>query len=477
MRYRISVFLTALILLSAFACACTGGMAKNEGTRLSGNVARIYEREARTSHFAIDGDILPDEVKGMAYMSTSADGETSLAWVNSTLYFVSEKGVDKLGSGIETAEISFDGRIAVWQDGQSVYRYTLEDRGIKEILTGVERLIQLSISPDSSTMLCTVLPEGAAEGQYVTTIFEGDTSRELSRSMICFAVSNDASIMYYYDMETRAFTVRSGDEVYAISKNCSATTNYNFTRDLSEVTYDDVSGLNHLFCLDTKADTTLGRGFGVTEKTDVFSISTITVFTYINDVTSFRGGLWSERHTEDERTYYDIGYINSAGEISWLAKDAVQYKTSPDQSKVIYIDPFKKLVEVKALGSKTKTLANDAASFDMSGDIIYYVSAANSLFALKGSSAAKKVAGQVKSYAALNGVCAFITEDGSLHYAEYTKVSDVAGVSSAVRFDKRASMLILYANESEYADGTAIYDAYLSKDAKTFTLAFNGVEP
>lgn len=478
MRYRITALLLALLMISAAFCACTGGSTvKNEGGRLKSNIARIYEREPRKSHFAVDGELIEGDVTGMAYMSTSAFGDNSLAWVSSNLYFVSAKGIDKLGSGIETAEISFDGRIALWQDGSSVYRYCVDDRSITEIMTGVGSVVQFSISPHSSTMLCTAVMADDPAEQYVTTIFDSEGSRELSRSMICFAVSDDAKLMYYYDMETKALTVKQGDEVYPISKNCSASTSYNFTRDLKELTYDDASGTNHLFCLEGKRDTTLGGGFGITEKTDVFSISTVSYYTYINDMDTFRGGLWSAKYTVDNIVSYDVGYINAAGEISWLVKEAVSYEVQPDQSRVVYTDALGRLVSVNSMGGRAKQLATDVNDFELCGGNIYYLSAANTLFMIKGVGKPAKVAGGVADFAVLGDTCAFITSDGGVHYAKLAKVTDVDGISSAVRFDRRVSMLILYTNESVDEEGLKLYDAYLSKDGKSFTPAFTGVQP
>lgn len=479
MKKQVIALLIAFLMLIASLCACSG-TAKNEGSRLASNVARMYENSERKSHFMLDAQKIEGEVPGMAFMSTSAFGDTSLAWVGSTLYFVSSKGIDKLGTGIETAELSFDGRVALWLDGGTLYKYCVDDRSTTPLVEGLESIVQISISPKSETILCTVVYANEDGGEYVTLICDKDGVKEYSHSMICFAVSDDADIVYYYDMTEKALTVKQGDEAYAISTNCNSATNYNFTRNLKELTYSDADGLNHLFVLDTKADTTMGSGFGVTEKTDVFSISTITFFTYINDIDSFRGGVWMERRTVDGSYVYDLGFINSAGEVNWLVQNAVQYFVTPDQSRIIWLGLLDKLSSTRVSNGKTVELAGDVYSFDTTADgsRVYYLTMAKSLFTVKGTGKAQKAAASVMDYAVMGDVCAYITEDGALHYANAANTYDVADITKAASFDKRAGMLILYANQKDGDDGeTYVYDAYCSADGMNYSLAFGDIEP
>ena len=244
---------------------------------------------------------------------------------------------------------------------------------------------------------------------------------------------------------------------------------------------NDKDGLNHLFCLDTKKDTTMGSGFGITEKTDVFSISTVTCYTYINDIDSFRNGVWMERRTVESSYVYDLGYINSAGEVDWLVKDSIQYYVPQDQSRIIWLSPMSRLSTTAVPSGKTVEIAQNAVSFDAlaDGSRVYYRTAADSLFTVKGSGSAKKVASSIADFAVIDGVCSYITSDGAVHYAEGTNVTDVSSVTAAVRFDKRAGMLILYANQQEGAgeDAVYVYDAYCSANGREYTLAYSDVEP
>ncbi len=482
MKNRTIALLLAVIMTAALClCACTPGVT-NDGTRVKDNVARMYERTERKSHFLLNDKKIEGDVTGMAFMSTSAFGDKSLAWVgSSTLYFVSENGVDELGKGIEIAEISFDGRVALWLEGDKLYKYCVDDRSKTVLAEGLDSVVQFSISPNSKTILATVVYSGENSGKYVTLKCDDSGVNEISRSMICFAVSDDGNLMYYYDQETKSFTVKEGDEIYAISGKLSSVTNYNFTRDLREVTFNDAEGVNHLFRLDSKKDTTLGSGFGITEKTDVFSISTVNFYTYINDIDTFCNGVWNERRTVDESYVYDIGYIDGDGEVTWLVKEAVKCYVPQDQSKVIWLSPMARLNVTNVKTGKTTELAQDAASFDctLDGSRIYYVSMADSLFTVKGTGKAQKVSGAVAEYAVMGGVCAFITEDGALHYAEGSKVKNVDSISNAVRFDKRVGMLIMYANQQPGVgeEDVYVYDAYTSVNGVDYTLAYHNVEP
>ena len=468
----------ALALVFALTAALAGLLAcsaEPKTNRLANNVARVYEYNERTSHFYLNDRQIGDDVPGKAYMLTSADGATSLAWVGSTLYFVSEKGTDKLASGIETAELSFDGRVAIWLEEGCVKRYCLDDRSVTVLEEGVSNLIQVSISPKSETILFTV--NYAEDSEYVTLIADGSGVREFARGNVYFAVSDDASIIYFYDAKTSGFSVQNGDELYLISKNCSAATNYNFTRDLSEATYTDVNSVNHLFVLSTKADTELGTGFGITEKTDIFSISTISFFTYINDVDSFRSGLWSLKRNIDTSEVYDLGYIDDKGEVEWLAKDAVDYAAVPGGKRVVWVSLLSDLYSAGA-SSKAKKLASSVDRFVAAdGNTVYYTNTNGVLYCVKGTGSPKRVADNVTRIAAVGGKCVFITADGGLHTAEGAKITEHPEITNAVRFDKRAGMVILYANEQAPDDDTLLYDAYITADGETFALAYHGVEP
>ena len=469
----------AAAMLAAFAgCQKTGA---NAGGRLASNICRIYEHDARKSHFMLNDIPIEGDVTGMAFMETSAEGRTSLAWVGTNLYFVSEKGIDKLASGVDTAEISFDGRVAVWLDAGQVKKYCVDDRSTTVLAEGVAKLVQCAISPNSKTMILDVIYDGDEEETNVSLLCNEQGVEEYSRSIICFAVSDDADIVYYYDGETRGFTVKQGDEVYLISKKLKGTSSYNFSRNLREVTFDDSNDVNHLFCLDTKNVTDLGSGFGYTEKSDVFSISTITYFTYINDIESFRSGFWTARTNVEDKYYtYSLGYIEDSGEIRWVVNDAAKTMVQPDQSRAVWKTSEGSLMSIEAkAGASAVKLADNVASFDSSADgsRVWYTDNGGMLYTVKGAGKSEQIMSGVQTFASIGDTCAVIGTSGRLYYVAGSKKTDVDGISGCVRFDKRAGMLIMYANESKADDDTTVYDAYISGDGKTFKLMYHGVEP
>ena len=91
------IALALAVLMAAYFTGC-GGTKAGVGPRVMHNVARFYSPAERQSVFAIDGKRVDGSVTGRAEMTNSARGDTSLAWVDSTLYFVSEKGIDALWS-------------------------------------------------------------------------------------------------------------------------------------------------------------------------------------------------------------------------------------------------------------------------------------------------------------------------------------------------------------------------------------------
>ena len=470
---KLKSIITAVLAVLMAACLCgCGGAKAGTGPRVMHNVARFYYSNERKSVFAVDGKLIDGSVTGMAEMTTSARGDTSLAWVDSALYFVSEKGVDSLGTGIGTAEISFDGRIALYQEGNELKLYRLEDRSITVIDSGIASIVQFAVSPSGSSIAYTCAYEGAEE-QFSTALYKDGAKEPLlagGRAAI-MAISDDAARIWYFDLDKNALCVTDGGDTIVVSSDVGPDANYNFTNDLGEVAFNTSDGMNHLYRLASKSETELGTGFDFTLKTDVFSISTVTFFTFINDVSTFTDGLWQKRVRSDDGTLYSVGFIDGDGNIAWLAENAASCGALADGSRVIWVIGGQ-LYSTDMEGNNTK-LASDVDEFFISesGNDVYFLSE-DVLYHVSGEKRPERIGEGVIDAAVRGNVCVYVTEGGELKAAKGNSLR--AMNFGAVSLDARSGQMIAYADPRTDGD-TTLYKAYISADGLEFTEIGDGI--
>ena len=473
-----------LILSSLLVLSACGAKKAEVGAKLSTNIARCYTPGNRESRFAVNGSPLDGSVIGKAYFDTSADGKAALAWVDTVLYYVSvNNGVESLGAGISTAELSYDGRLAFFLMDGKIYMFSAETHESAVLEEGVSAMTQLAVSPGSINVFYTAEYENGA----VRTMRYADGSLSVyweDANKVVLAVTDDAKALYYFDKK-EGFCVEVDGEARVISKDCGAATNYNFNADLSEVifstndkSYNDPeaeAGSDEIFYrLSDGRTTNLGKGFGYTLKTDEFSISKITLFSYINNIKTFTNGFYLFRQTIEDNYIYSVGLIDGKGEMNMLCENAVDYQASPDGSRVVWLTTG--VLHATDTSGRTKELANNVLDFKLSedGKYAYYITGANSLFRVSMSGKEKKLDSSVSSLACVGAVCVYIKDDGELWYADGK--TRVKALDNASRLDRRAGHLLVYSNESE-ENGTKIYTLHFSTDGKTFNWFADGVEP
>lgn len=472
----------ALILIAAMTAAFGAcGVKVEYGPKLESNTARVYTAGDRLSSFVIDGVKIEGTVPGTASMDNAADGRTSLANVdNSVVYFVSEQGVDPLGTAVFSEEISFDGRTACYLEGNKLMRYTLDTRSAEPILEGVFSVAQLAISPHGQTVAMT----GVLEDEGVTTavfiigkdgakrVFEGE-----ERSVI--AITDDGSVYYTLDRKDKTLCVFSDGEKHTISSDIGGASVFNFTSDLSELCYYTAGGVNRLFKLADKSDTELCTGFGYTAKTDRYSISWGEAPVYINDVTSFINGLFLCRSGQEGGYTWDLGVLSAKG-IKWIVKEAEDYSVIEEKNCVVWISGGK--LQRTGFGGKTKLLAENAVDMAVAetGDI-YYRSDAKSLFVIKNFKKPVKLDSGVSSIAGCGKYCFYIKDKpigggaetaGRLFRTEGAEGTDMQ--VNAALFGKRSGHLLIYA-DPEKTEGELLYRLLFTHDGEAFTAEFAGV--
>ena len=472
-RFIRPVALAAAILLALPLAAC-GGRKADVGPRLEHNTARFYSPSERVSRFTIDCEPVPGKAKGRAFMETSARGNTGLAWVDTAVYFVSAAGVDALGTGIAAAEISFDGGKALFLDGNALKLYSVDTRASQTIDSGISSIVQFAFSPSDESIAFTAYYEYAPETIRTKLYKDGQLTEPFAgRSVIVLAVSDKADIIWYREFAGGEVCVECGGERTVVSENCGADANYNFTNDLREAAFNTSDGMNHLWRLDTKTSSELGEGFDYTLKTDVFSISTKTLFTYINDVDTFTDGFWQKRVRNGNGYLYSIGFIDGSGNIKWLAESAECAAAAPDGSRAAWVKGG--LLYSTDLEGKNTRLASEVDSiafsddpgelFFTSGDVLYFV---------KDLSRPERISSGVAQYEVMGGRCVFVRGDGALCCADSSKAEEL--MSGFASIEKRAGQLLAYADPVSEGDQT-VYKAYVSPDGRSFTLVGEGIQP
>ena len=471
---RIVVITAALALILAFSAGSFGCAKKAEvGPRVMHNVARVYKTDLRESSFVIDAKPVEGSVKGVAYMDSAADGKTSLAWVNDTVYFVSEMGVDKLGESISCAEISFDGKKALFLDGTELKLYSLETRRSEPVESGISAITQLAISPSGSCFAYTCSHEGDAASN-VTKLWKDGAFRELFTDMraTVIAVSDDGQTVYYFNNGEGKFCVDSPEGTREISDSCGAETNYNFTNDLSEAAFNTTDGKWRLFRLAEGSVAELDEGFEFTLKTDVYSMNMTSVFVYINDVKTFTEGLWLKRVKYEDVYAYSVALMDASGKLSWLFETASDYCAAPDGSRVLWLAGGQ-LYSTDMKGENTQ-LAADVSEFKLTDDgaKLYYISGGTLYLSARGTP--KRVDAGVEDFETIGGVCVYVKDDGSLMRANGAASEKL--LDNAAYIEKRAGQLIIY-TDAETVNDTKLYKAYFTADGAELALMGERVKP
>ncbi|MBR3381552.1 MAG: hypothetical protein IKG85_00730 [Clostridia bacterium] len=460
-------------LIAAALAGCSGG--GSAGPVLSHNIARLYFPDERVSRFVLDGGLIEGSVPGKALMDTSADGRTSLAWVDTAVSFVSAEGAEALGTGISAAEISFDGRKAVWLDGNELKLYSAETRKTEVIASGVEKLTQAAISPQSECMAFTLRFEG--EDADVCRLFRAGELTELlpDERATVLAVSDDGSLVYYLVAATGEFRVRRGEESVTVFDSCGGATNYNFTNDLKEAAFNGEDGVWRLWRLEDGSLTELGGGFQFTLKTDIYSMNLITAFVYINDVETFTNGLWLKRVKANDSYEYTVCFMDGKGDLRVLAENADAYAASPDGS-CVYYTAGGELFRAKVNGG-TERIASMVNDFCLTedGKNLYFIDGASEVELYTGSGRPERViAGEVSSVSAIGsrGLC--IKADGTLWSLRGAKTEKL--LDNASYMDKRSGQLMVYADETE-VEGASLYSVYFTTDGASLSLLGERVMP
>ena len=465
--------LLLIICLLLPLCGCRG---KKAEPQLAHNVARLYTPLTRESRFALDAKLIEGSVPGKAYMDTSADGRAALAWVDTAVWYVSEKGVEKLGTGIASAELSFDGRLALWQDGGALMLLDGKTGERKTLDTGIGTLVQLAVSPKSESVMFTAVYSGDLT-QKVTKLYREGKLTEMfeGRGATVLAVSDDADTVYFLEGQKAEFKVSEGGKETVISSEVGAASNYNFTNDLSEAAFGREDGTWQLFRLKTGESADLGDGYQFTLKTDIYSMNMITAFVYINDTDTFTNGFWVKRGRDANDNYiYTICLMDENGGLTRIAGDVREYAAAPDGSGVYYnAEGVVSFADIKGETKEIFPMASGLALTD--GGVLYSLNAAFGVSVYDGAEKSVELpGGDAASVSAIGSVGLAIDADGALYSLNGTKITKL--MDNVTRMDKRWGQLIIYANETEI-EGEKLYDVYMTADGKKLELMARSVMP
>ncbi|MCR5611786.1 MAG: hypothetical protein K6F68_08185 [Clostridiales bacterium] len=472
MKKAMALFLALAALFALTACARKA----ETGKMIKDNIARVYTPGTRESFFVKNGEMLAGSVVGKLFFTTAADGNSALGWVDTVLYFIDEKGPVLLGTGISTAEISLDGRLALYVMENDLYMYSRDTRESKVVDSGIDSIYQFAVSPHSGCVMFTATYQDAPEELRTKLYKDGTLTTVIEKeNSVVMAVTDDANRFWYSDMSGSLIVSENGQKK-TVATGCGAGSNYNFTVGLDEVTFTADDDTQYFYRLRDDKLIKLGTGFGYTLKTDLFSISDVTVFCYINDVETFTNGLFLFDPTDGN--VYSVGYIDGDGKLTMLLENALKYKIAPDASKIFWLGPDNSLYET-VLNGKATLLAKDVNDFGITedGTAVYYIAASGSLFKTCGTRSDKLDTG-VSKLAVFRSYCAYIkdvrSDKGTLFYT--VGGESVKLMENAVRFEERKGQLLVYTDPAE-SNGSTLYTLYISEDGKTFHKIKEGVEP
>lgn len=472
MKKTIAILLLLCFLLPLAGCA---GKQTAPAPWLRHNVARLFAPLSRESRFMIDAKAVEGSAAGKAAMDTSADGRTALAWVDTAVWYVSEKGVDPLGTGIGSAELSFDGRYAAYLEGDELKLFDGQKRTAQTIEGGIASLVQVAFSPNSGAFAYTVCFTGDLTRRVTKLSVGGEVSEPFpGRNTVVLAVSDDASVIWFLEGAELALRVRVNGEERDVSSEVGAATSFNFTNDLSEVAFGRNDGTWALYRISDGSTKELGGGYQFTLKTDIYSINMITAIVYINDTASFTGGFWLKRSRDANDDYvYELCLMDEQGGLSTVASGVTDYAARPDGSGVFYEADGGIFLAGSDGGTQAVSPAGSGISMTDDGITLYFINGAYGAESWPGG-AVGIPGGSVSSICAIGSVGLCINSEGELYRISGSKAEKV--MDSAVRMDKRAGQVIIYAEPTEI-EGEVIYNVYMTADGERFELQGRGIQP
>lgn len=474
MKKALSVIIAAAVLLCL--AACTAGI--GHGKKLDQSITRVYTPGTRESLIVKNGVLIDGSVTGKLYFTTSADGSGALGRVDNVLYFIDDNGSVLLSSGASEAEISLDGKLALYYADGTIHMYSREKRADEVVDTGITSVCQFALSPHSECVMFTAVYEDSPE-TYRTKLYKnGELTTVIEESgTIVLAVSDDACRYWCSDM-SGSLTVYDGGRMKTVSSELDASSNCNFTIGLDEVTFTTGDDTQYYYRLADDRLIKLGTGFGYTLKTDIFSISEISRYCYVNDIDTFSNGLFIFERTVSDGAVYSVGRIGRDGNFTMLLENAFKYFVASDASKVFWLGPDG-LFETAARSGKTKLVAKDVLDFGVTSDslTVYYLTGSGTLYKKAGASA-KKLDSDVTQLAVFREGCAYIKDAPSEKDALYTtdggdpvKITDFAEI-----IDEFRGQLILYSDPA-YDGDRMLYKAWVSTDGLSFKKIADGAEP
>lgn len=320
---------------------------------------------------------------------------TDLTESGYTLYVISKDVKQKVSDDVKAFEISLDGsRVAyiINSDGTNGELYVYDVN--KEARTRISKDVyetRFKISPDGKTISYISSFEGIEEDFSRFISKNGKTGEPVGKNQFPVAISNDAKIDYYLDIdwEDQIFTVMvaSDEDSVKLGQGDSFGRSI-FTNDFSEFMYE----------LDGKTYIIKNGSEKVKVSNDLIAqailpkdVRMIKLWEdeYILGINSFVG-----KYFKDSDSIY---YLNEALETEKVvSKIDHAYQLSLDGKSLIYIDSRSRLqkLDLRKKEIQDEELAEEVKSFIASTDLksIYYVNEEEELHYISSNSKSQKVA-------------------------------------------------------------------------------------
>ena len=344
----------------------------------------------------------------------SADGSVmAVISEDGDLYICDGKKLEKIDNDVTSVKMSCNGEGAAYlNDDGELYLLNVK-KGDSELMTdelvfaGMNAFV---ISPDGKTVAYT---EGETDDFALYTNNSKGKSDKIADDFAPIGISDDAKLIYYYDVEDDKIIVQSKKDEIVLAKNVSAymqysSFSYTFNADHTQI----------IFQLEDKSYISINGG----EKEKIGAYVSQIGNEYMANNGTSKVLDFTEQYVLDYKG--DLFYINKKGEIEEMASDVDEIRLT-DSGDVIYIlDDSEILYRCKGNGKDVnknlKKVAFNVEEFviDSEGERCYYTDYSDDLYSVKKTGKAKKITSEIEQLTmTADDIALFIANEDSLYYS------------------------------------------------------------
>lgn len=471
----LALLCTALILLPG--CSKKGGAEK----RLENNIAYYYTPEDTSTRFICNNTLLEDKLGGEVDAFLTCDGSVGIARVGTGLYRVDESGVLMIyPAGVDRALLTADNSRIVFTTATEVHTY---DHSTGE-LSAVDpedavSILSIVASPDGGTVGFTAK---YADGTFACFAYENGESRKLTNGGYIIGIADNADFWYYLTADAEFHYAASGKDKL-LGKDAASL--FEFNRDMTEAAFD-MNGVTYLSRNGGSAKRLIeGESVLATAGECTCTQGGEGCTAYVRQCDSLLGAVFydykSAKNEDDQRTVYDLWYVDGGCRATALARGAYQFSISKDrQTLVCLLDGSLYRMSIDDPGTAVQ-VAGNVYSYVASADLgrLYCIGYDRTLYCIEDFGKPERLMdGAVYCVITDAGRCLCIgnyDETGDLFAADGSAEPSQVG-SKVYIVETKPAYCCYYSAPYTDESGRTVYDLYTSGDGLSFELALSGVK-